>query len=188
MFLPAEAFLHAALEADGSLIEHAMERGIVLATPMTLVAALRTVAYAWRQEALAANAQQVLTLGRELHGRLSTLGGHVGKLGRQLDGAVRAYNETVSSLESRVLVSARRLAELKVTDAELETPQQVDRAARQIQAPELVAFRDQRAVTLDARVGQAEPRSLTNAEDGADERSQAHVGQSHGEKLIRRTP
>lgn len=170
MFLPAEAFLHAALEADGSLIEHAMERGIVLATPMTLVATLRTVAYAWRQEALAANAQQVLTLGRELHGRLSTLGGHVGKLGRQLDGAVRAYNETVSSLESRVLVSARRLAELKVTDAELETPQQVDRAARQIQAPELVAFRDQRAVTLDARVGQAEPRSLTNAEDGADER------------------
>ncbi len=150
MFLPAEAFLHAALEADGTLVEHAMERGVVLATPMTLVALLRTVAYAWRQDALAANAQQVLTLGRELHGRLATLGGHVGRLGRQLDGAVRAYNETVSSLESRVLVSARRLADLKVTDAELETPTQVDRAARQIQAPELVAFRDQKAVVLDA--------------------------------------
>ena len=146
MFVPAEAFLHAALEADGTLIEHAMERGVVLATPMTLVALLRTVAYAWRQDALAANAQQVLTLGRELHGRLATLGGHVGRLGRQLDGAVRAYNETVSSLESRVLVSARRLAELKVTDADLEVPVQLDRAARQVQAPELVAAEANRVV------------------------------------------
>lgn len=165
MFLPAEAFLHAALEADGTLVEHAMERGVVLATPMTLVAMLRTVAYAWRQDALAANAQQVLTLGRELHGRLATLGGHVGRLGRQLDGAVRAYNETVSSLESRVLVSARRLADLKVTDAELETPTQIDRAARQIQAPELVAFRDQRAVVLDTM---APPTDDALARVGAD--------------------
>lgn len=148
MFVPAEAFLHAALEADGTLIEHAMERGVVLATPMTLVALLRTVAYAWRQDALAANAQQVLTLGRELHGRLATLGGHVGRLGRQLDGAVRAYNETVSSLESRVLVSARRMAELKVTDAELEVPAQIDRAARQVQAAELVAAEANRVVAL----------------------------------------
>lgn len=149
MFVPAEAFLHAALEADATLIEHAMERGVVLATPMTLIALLRTIAYAWRQDALAANAQQVLTLGRELHGRLATLGGHVGRLGRQLDGAVRAYNETVSSLESRVLVSARRLAELRVTDADLETPAQIDRAARQVQAPELVASADQRVVAIE---------------------------------------
>ena len=148
MFVPAEAFLHAALDADATLVEHAMERGVVLATPMTLVALLRTVAYAWRQDALAANAQQVLTLGRELHARLATLGGHVGRLGRQLDGAVRAYNETVSSLESRVLVSARRLAELKVTDADLEVPAQVDRAARQVQAPELVAAEANRVVAL----------------------------------------
>jgi DNA recombination protein RmuC len=149
MFVPAEAFLHAALQSDPTLIEHAMANNVVLATPMTLVALLRTVAYAWRQEALAANAQQVLSLGRELHGRLSTLGGHVGRLGRQLDGAVRAYNETVSSLESRVLVSARRLAELKVTDDELETPAQVDRAARQVQAPELVASHGQRVVAIE---------------------------------------
>jgi DNA recombination protein RmuC len=149
MFLPAEAFLHAALEADGTLVEHAMGHNVVLATPMTLVAMLRTVAYAWRQDALAANAQQVLTLGRELHGRLATLGGHVGRLGRQLDGAVRAYNETVSSLESRVLVSARRLAELKVTDDELDTPAQLDRAARQVQAPELVASDAQRVVAIE---------------------------------------
>lgn len=148
MFVPAEAFLHAALEVDPGLYEYAMERNVVLATPMTLVALLRTVAYAWRQESLAANAQQVLTLGRELHGRLATLGGHVGRLGRQLDGAVRAYNDSVSSLESRVLVSARRLAELHVTDAELETPAQVDRATRQLQAPELVASQTERFVAL----------------------------------------
>ncbi len=154
MFVPAEAFLHTALEVDPTLIEHAMEHNVVLATPMTLVAMLRTIAYAWRQDALAANAQQVLTLGRELHGRLSTLGGHVGRLGRQLDGAVRSYNETVSSLESRVLVSARRLAELKVTDAELEPPAQIDRAARQLQAPELVASLGQRVVAIeDATAG-----------------------------------
>ena len=148
MFVPAEPFLYAALEVDPGLYEYAMERNVVLATPMTLVALLRTVAYAWRQESLAANAQQVLTLGRELHGRLATLGGHVGRLGRQLDGAVRAYNDSVSSLESRVLVSARRLAELHVTDAELETPAQVDRAARQVQAPELVASETERFVAL----------------------------------------
>ena len=149
MFVPAEAFLHAAIDVDPGLYEYAMERNVVLATPMTLVALLRTVAYAWRQEALAANAQLVLTLGRELHGRLATLGGHVGRLGRQLDGAVRAYNESVSSLESRVLVSARRMAELQVTDAELETPAQVDRVARQLQAPELVASQSQRVVALE---------------------------------------
>ncbi|MCU1433077.1 MAG: hypothetical protein JWP95_2182 [Actinotalea sp.] len=149
MFVPAEPFLHAALEVDPTLQEYAMERNVVLATPMTLVALLRTVAYAWRQEALASNAQQVLTLGRELHGRLATLGGHVGRLGRQLDGAVRAYNDSVSSLESRVLVSARRMAELHVTDADLDTPEQVDRTPRQVQAPELVASDAQRFVALD---------------------------------------
>ncbi|MCL3862579.1 DNA recombination protein RmuC [Actinotalea sp. K2] len=149
MFVPADAFLHAALEADPGIYEHAMEHNVVLATPMTLIALLRTVAYGWRQEALAANAQQVLSLGRELHGRIATLGGHVSRLGRQLDGAVRAYNESVSSLESRVLVSARRLADLKVTDDELEAPQQVDRAARQVQAPELVASMTSAVVSLD---------------------------------------
>src|SRR5699024_2267744 len=131
MFVPAEPFLHAALDADPGLYEYAMERNVVLASPMTLVALLRTVAYGWRQEALAANAQKVLDLGRELHGRLGTLGGHVSRLGRQLDGAVRAYNESVSSLESRVLVSARRFAELQVTGDDLEAPPQLDRAARE---------------------------------------------------------
>ncbi len=156
MFVPAEPFLHAALEVDPGLYEYAMERNVVIATPMTLVALLRTVAYTWRQEALARNAQQVLTLGRELHGRLATLGGHVGRLGRQLDGAVRAYNDSVSSLESRVLVSARRMADLKVTDDALEPPTPVDQVTRQLQAPELVASDEQRLVTLAEELRQAQ--------------------------------
>lgn len=156
MFVPAEPFLHAALEVDPGLYEYAMERNVVIATPMTLVALLRTVAYTWRQEALARNAQQVLTLGRELHGRLATLGGHVGRLGRQLDGAVRAYNDSVSSLESRVLVSARRMADLKVTDDALDPPTPVDQVTRQLQAPELVASDEQRLVTLAEEARQAQ--------------------------------
>ncbi|SDU53466.1 DNA recombination protein RmuC [Jiangella alkaliphila] len=138
MFVPSDVFLNAAMEQDPTLFEHAFERNVVIATPSTLVALLRTVGYTWRQEALAQNAQEVLTLGRELHSRLSTMGGHLGRLGRQLDGAVKAYNDGVSSLESRVLVSARKMADLKVVDEEIEAPPQVERAARQLQAPEMV--------------------------------------------------
>src|SRR5439155_13106480 len=85
MFVPAEAFLNAALEEDPTLLEHAFERNVVVATPSTLIALLRTVSYTWRQEALAENAQRVFVVGRELHGRLATLGGHVAKLGAQLN-------------------------------------------------------------------------------------------------------
>jgi DNA recombination protein RmuC len=149
MFVPAEVFLNAALEQDPTLLEHAFERNVVIATPATLIALLRTVAYTWRQEALARNAADVLKLGRELHGRLSTLGSHISKLGRQINGAVKAYNDTVASLESRVLVTARRMVELKVADDETETPQQVELVAREVQAPELVASANQALVPLD---------------------------------------
>ena len=138
LFVPGEVFLSAALEADPGLLEHAFAADVVIATPTTLVALLRTVAYAWRQEALARNAAEIHALGRELHARLSTLGGHLGKLGRSLDGSVRAYNDAVSSLESRVLVSARRFADLAVTSDDLETPEQVERRPRAPSAPELV--------------------------------------------------
>ncbi|WP_448631487.1 DNA recombination protein RmuC [Cellulomonas soli] len=126
MFVPAESFLHAAVEQDPSLIEYAFERNVVIATPVTLLALLRTVAYAWRQDALAENAQAVLTLGKELHGRLATMGSHLARLGRSLDAAAGAYNQTVSSLETRVLVSARRFAALDVVDGELPTPAPVN--------------------------------------------------------------
>ena len=139
MFVPADAFLQAALEQDPALFEYGVERNVVIATPTTLLALLRTVAYAWRQDALAANAQQVLTLGKELHGRIATLGGHLARLGRTLDGAATAYNQTVASLETRVLVSARRFADLGVVDADLPTPAPVNPRLSAVSAPELVA-------------------------------------------------
>jgi len=148
MFVPAEVFLNAALEQDPGLLEHAFEHNVVIATPATLIALLRTVAYTWRQEALAANAQQIHRLGKELHGRLATMGGHVAKLGSQLDKAVKSYNQTVSSLESRVLVSARKLTELQVSDEELITPEQVTEVPRQMQAAELVASASDSLVAL----------------------------------------
>jgi DNA recombination protein RmuC len=123
-------FLSAALEADPALLEHAFGADVIIATPTTLMALLRTVAYAWRQEALARNTAEVHALGRELHGRLATLSGHLARLGRSLDGSVRSFNETVSSLESRVLVSARRFADLSVTTADLESPEQIERRPR----------------------------------------------------------
>lgn len=138
LFVPADPFLDAALQRDPTLLEHAFTRNVVLATPATLVALLRTIAYAWRQEALADNAAAVHALGRELYGRLATLGEHVTKLGNALGGAVTAYNRAVGSLESRVLVSARKLADLGVSGDELRTPGQVEVAPRQPQAPELI--------------------------------------------------
>lgn len=137
LFVPADPFLDVALQRDPTLLEHAFTRNIVLATPATLVALLRTVAYAWRQEALARNAVAVHELARELYGRLSTLGEHVAKLGNSLGGAVTAYNRAVGSLESRVLVSARKLADLGVSGEELAVPTQVELTTRQLQAPEL---------------------------------------------------
>jgi DNA recombination protein RmuC len=138
LFVPADPFLDAALQRDPALLEHAFTRNVVLATPATLVALLRTVAYSWRQEALARNAVAVHGLARELYGRLATLGEHVGKLGSSLAGAVTAYNRAVGSLESRVLVSARKLAEMGVSDDELAAPAQVEVTPRQPQAPELL--------------------------------------------------
>ncbi|WP_203786081.1 DNA recombination protein RmuC [Paractinoplanes rishiriensis] len=138
LFVPADPFLDAALQHDPSLMEHAFRRNVVLATPATLVAMLRTVAYSWRQESLTRNAVAVHGLARELYGRLATLGDHVGKLGTALGGAVTAYNRAVGSLESRVLVSARKLSEMGVSDHPLPVPAQVELAPRQPQAPELM--------------------------------------------------
>ena len=129
--MPADAFLDAALREDPALLERAFERNVVVATPSTLVALLRTVAYTWRQEALAANAAEVHQLGRELYQRLSTMGGHIDKLGRSLNTAVGDYNKTVSSLESRVLVTARKMIDLKVVEPgdDRAAPRQVTETA-----------------------------------------------------------
>ena len=129
LFLPGEAILSAALEEDRDLLEHAAGRQVVLATPSTLIALLRTVAQGWRHETLAEEAREVHRLGRELHERLGTMAGHLDKLGRSLRSSVESYNSAVGSWESRVLVSARRLGELG--DApDLEPPVRVDAAPR----------------------------------------------------------
>jgi len=142
-FVPADAFLDAALREDPSLLEHAFERNVVLATPSTLVALLRTIAYTWRQDALARNTAEVSKLGRDLYQRLSTMGSHLDKLGRALGTAVTTFNSTVATLEGRVLVSARRLADLSVidprSDGELPEPEQILGTTRAITAEELVS-------------------------------------------------
>ncbi|MCW2692991.1 MAG: RmuC-domain protein, partial [Mycobacterium sp.] len=131
LFVPGEAVLSAALEVDPGLLEHAAQRRVVLASPMTLLAVLTSIAQGWRQTSVAQNAQAVIDLGHELHTRLAGLVDKVGKLGRSLDGAVRSYNETVASLESRVLVSARRLGELGVAREELPAVEPLERLARE---------------------------------------------------------
>jgi DNA recombination protein RmuC len=131
LFVPGEAVLSAALEVDPGLLEHAARRRVVLASPMTLLAVLTSIAQGWRQASVTQNAQAVIDLGHELHARLAGLVDKVGKLGRSLDGAVRSYNETVASLESRVLVSARRLGELGVASEELPAVEPLERLARE---------------------------------------------------------
>jgi DNA recombination protein RmuC len=126
LFVPGEAFLSQAVDIDPELLEHAAARRVVIATPTTLIALLRTVAYAWTQDALAANARQVFELGRELYSRLNTMSGHLDRVGRGLNSAVAAYNQSVGSLETRVLVTARRLNELGLVDEELTVPSQVE--------------------------------------------------------------
>ena len=125
-FLPAESFLAAALDADGGLLEHAAARRVVLATPSTLIALLRTVAHGWSQEAVAAQAQEIHRLGRDLHDRLGTWTRHLDHLGRSLNSAVGHYNSAVGSLESRVLVQGRRFRDLGVTDDDLPAPRAVE--------------------------------------------------------------
>jgi len=139
LFVPSDAVLEAALRADPSLQEHAFGSDVVLATPSTLVALIRTVAHTWRGERLARDARQISELGQELHHRLSGLGDHVVFLGRSLDAAVGAYNKAVGCLESRVLVSARRFTDLGVTRELIPEPTPILTSTRHPCAPELAS-------------------------------------------------
>jgi DNA recombination protein RmuC len=142
MFLPGEAFFSAALQQDPELIEYASAQKVILATPTTLLALLKAVYYGWRQEALAENARQVGQLGALLYERLSKLGEHWSSVGKNLAQAVKAYNEATGSLETRVLVTARKFEELQVAPEGKSLPVSlvVDQATRAVQAPELVAM------------------------------------------------
>ncbi len=144
LFLPGEGFHAAALEQDPSLLELGAEQRVLVATPTTLIALLKAVAYGWRQEGVARNAQAVSDLGRELYKRLSDLGGHFARLGRALSGAVEAYNKTVGTLESRVLPGARRFEGLEASPAggRLEPLAPVEAVPRPLAAPELGAPAD----------------------------------------------
>jgi DNA recombination protein RmuC len=137
-FVPGEAFLSAACAADPSLMEHAMARRVVLATPTTLLALLRTVALTWQSEVLSGSAREVFVLGRDLYARLSTLGGHTTRLGRSLERAVEDYNAMVGTLERRVLVSARRLHDLGLGADEPTAPPPLEVVRRPVTAAELV--------------------------------------------------
>ncbi|GGE53317.1 DNA recombination protein RmuC [Niveispirillum cyanobacteriorum] len=131
LFLPGENFFSAALEQDPALIEAGIDQSVIPATPTTLIALLRAVSYGWRQEALARNAQAISQLGRELHERLSTMADHMAKVGKGLGGAVNSYNAAIASLETRVMVTARRFKELKATaGGDLPELMQLDQVPR----------------------------------------------------------
>ncbi len=140
LFVPGDPFLEAALSADPGLLEHAFARDVIIATPTTLIALLRTVAYSWRQEALSEQATEVLALGRELHTRLGTVGSHLERLGGQLGRAVDSFNSTVSSMESRVLVTARKLGETGVDSGAgpIAAVTPIEASPRRLQAVELL--------------------------------------------------
>ncbi len=139
LFLPGEAFYSSALQADPTLIEYGADNRVLIATPTTMIALLRTTAYAWRQEDISKHADEISRLGRELYGRLADLSGHVADMGKGITSSVQAYNKLVGSLETRVLVSARRFHDLKADDPKkpLREINGIDERPRAIQAPEL---------------------------------------------------
>src|SRR3954468_4631581 len=144
MFLPGDHFYSAALQEDPGLLEYGGEQKVLVATPVTLIGLLRAIAYGWRQEAIAANAKEISELGAELYKRISDLAGHWMDLGRNLTRTVDAYNSAVGSLESRVLVSARRFRELGAASGAVEVPvmEPVEKAARSLKLLDIASAKD----------------------------------------------
>jgi DNA recombination protein RmuC len=139
MFLPGETFFSVACQYDSSLIEFGVGEQVIPASPTTLIALLRAVAYGWRQESIARNAQDISKLGRELYERMGNMAGHFEDMRKALVRAVDSYNDAIGSLEGRVLVSARRFRDLGIAGEELPEAQTVQLGARRLNAPEMVA-------------------------------------------------
>ena len=139
LFIPGDQFLSAALDVDHTLIEDALSQNVILATPTSFVALLRAIAYGWRQEVLAENAEVIREVGQDLYGRLATFAEHLSRLGRSLDSSVSAYNKAISSYDSRILPGAKKFTELGVT-ARKQPPrlEPVERSARHVEAPEAI--------------------------------------------------
>jgi DNA recombination protein RmuC len=156
LFVPGEPVLAAALESDPALLDDAAAARVLLASPVTLIALLKSVAYGWRQEAMTNNAREVCRLGRELHTRLGLLADRLGRVGRGLDTAVRSYNEAVGTLEGRVLVSARRLRDLQVASEELPGVDPVERLVRMVRPVE-AGEAGPEAVRAAGEAGRLEP-------------------------------
>lgn len=161
-FVPSDAMLGAALAAQPSLHDQALSQRVVLVGPGSLMALLRTVAFTWQQDALSSSARELLDLGRDLHRRLTTLGTHTAKVGRSLQSSVEAYNAMVGALESRVMVTARRMNDLDLVDGELPVLTPVESAPRPLTAQELiddVTAQDARPeLLLDLDVGESAPQ------------------------------
>ena len=150
MFLPGESLFSAALQHDLTLIEHGIGQRVLLASPLTLIAMLTTVAYSWRQEALTENYREVARLGKEFYERLATFADRFDEIRKRLDGAVQAYNEAAGSFESRILVSARRLRDLEVTTAaELPPADPIERVPRVLKHVGLMGLPDEALAESD---------------------------------------
>jgi DNA recombination protein RmuC len=147
MFLPAESMLGVALREDPALLDRAFARNVIVATPTTLLALLRTVSHVWRQEAIADNAREIHRLGRELHERLGTFADHMRKMGSSLDAAVSHYNRMVGSFDGRVLVTARRLGDHGIGEGAIAEPTPITQRTRDSAAPSRLGS-EQQAVGL----------------------------------------
>lgn len=164
MFLPDETFLRAALEQDSELVEIAVANNVIPASPTNLIGLLRAVHYGWQQETIAESAREVSELGRELYKRLATMGAHFSRMGKSLDGAVKAYNDTVGSLERQVFVQARRFERHGITGVEPPELQPIERQTRALAAAELV---DTHAVDGGAGAGGAGLEVIASGADAA---------------------